>query len=191
MMKVISKELTKAIRSCPVNFFVVIPTNISWKNNFECVLGAGLALITKKAHPEVPYKLGKFYHENAFFDLITGYEFNKPYLFIYKHLIFLPSKGLNNYQPHLSWQAHSDLNVIEQSLNELRQYCLNNPDYVVCLPPMGVGNGQLDFEDVFPLINDIVGDLDNIVFNVYRTEYEKDYSEITKRVSEKHEKIPI
>lgn len=123
---------------------IVIPTNAGWKNNGENVMGRGLAKDAAKLFPTLPLLYG------------TCCKLHYPYsYFQIERLICVPSKRLDEENPHLSWRQSADLDTITKSLNWLKKNAYLFPERVYT-PPLGTGNGELKMEVVVDLMNDIL-----------------------------------
>ena len=112
--------------------FITIPTNPIINSRGAVVMGRGLALQIKEAYPEFPFIFAKFIKDRG----------NVPGIFS-NNLITFPVK--------YHWKAQADLLLIEQSakiLGKLMRFIGHN----VYMPKVGCGNGQLDWEDVKPIL---------------------------------------
>ena len=109
------------------------------------VMGKGIALQFKKAYPEnyAAYtkacKKGEV-EVGKMFVLDRG-ELNKP-----KFIINFPTKR--------HWREKSKLEYIERGLEDLVRVMENLRITSIAIPPLGCGNGGLNWEDVRPLIID-------------------------------------
>ena len=114
----------------------VITTNGYVKNNGQAVMGRGTAKAAADLHKDLPAYLG---------DLILAYG-NRPFLLPY-NFITLPVK--------YNWDEPADLELIGQSLDRL-WFLLRTYDWFgnkqVYLPRPGCGNGQLDWAQVKPVV---------------------------------------
>lgn len=122
-------------------------------NTVNCVgvMGKGIALQFKRRYPEVfrTYKracdagavrLGRV-------QILPTEEMTGP-----KWVINFPTKG--------HWKARSRLADIEAGLQDLRRTLVQYDIGSVAIPPLGAGNGGLDWSLVRPLIESALGDLD-------------------------------
>lgn len=122
------------------------------------VMGKGIALQFKRAFPEnfrqyesvckkKQVKLGEMLvHENI---SISG-----P-----RYVINFPTKN--------HWKSRSRLVDIESGLRSLRAVIIELKIRSVAVPPLGCGNGGLDWTDVYPLIKKILGDLPDVDILVF------------------------
>jgi hypothetical protein len=134
-------------------YYIVIPTNIGWKSNGKNVMGAGLA---KEATIRFPV-LAEWYGT-----LCRHFRESTPVSFL-QPLILFPTKDLNRNSPWLSWKNKSTLGRIEKSAKELNLWIRSLGDggleRRVAMPPVGCGNGKLNFNDVRPILEKHLNDL--------------------------------
>jgi O-acetyl-ADP-ribose deacetylase (regulator of RNase III) len=122
------------------------------------VMGKGLALQFKQAYP------GNF---RAYQAACRRGEVQPGRMFVYetgtpdhpRYVINFPTKG--------HWRANSKLSDIRAGLADLRQVILGRPIRSIAVPPLGCGNGGLDWRDVRPLIIEALGDLPDVHVMVY------------------------
>ena len=125
--------------------WIVITTNGTVKSNGECVMGRGVAKQAKMLYPELPSDLGT----------LIKLQGNFVYLFSKYRIITFPVK--------YNWYEKADIKLIEQSTKELvgAYEIINYPkklDFNVCLVRPGCGNGQLNWEDVKPVLEKYLDD---------------------------------
>lgn len=125
------------------------------------VMGKGIALQFKRAFPEnfkayeaackkKQVKIGEiFVHE---IDALEG-----P-----RYILNFPTKS--------HWKANSRLADIEAGLVALRETIINLGIKSVAIPPLGCGNGGLDWRDVRPLIERMLGDLEGVHLLIFSPE---------------------
>jgi len=141
--------------------YVVITTNGAVRRDGAAVMGRGVALQAKLRYQGIEFILGNFlktYGNHV--KLITG---------LHPIIISFPVKH--------HWRQKADLKLISQSARELVQLIdlrvrlgygnpVGNLFPSVALPRPGCGNGQLEWEDVRPIVRTI---LDNR-FTVYNND---------------------
>lgn len=125
-----------------------ITTNGFVKTNGECVMGRGCAREARDKFPGFAKFLG---------DTIKQLG-NKVHLFGTPRLLSFPTK-------HVWWEK-SDLELIKQSTQELADIARAKPDNIFYLPRPGCGNGQLNWADVKPAIQDLLPD--NVIVINYK-----------------------
>lgn len=104
------------------------------------VMGKGVALEFKHLFP-------KMYQEYR--DLCDQNRFQVGKLWLYKS----PQKWVLNFPTKQHWRAPSRVEYIEAGLRKFTQIYSDWGIHSIALPPLGCGNGQLDFEtEVQPLM---------------------------------------
>ena len=122
------------------------------------IMGKGLALQFKQAYP------GNFHaYESAcrhgevrlgrMFTYETG-QLDKP-----RFVINFPTKG--------HWRSRSKLSDIKTGLVSLREVIQERHIESIAIPPLGCGNGGLEWSDVRPLIVEALGELPGVRVMVY------------------------
>lgn len=127
--------------------WVVIPTNGFVKVNGECVMGRGVAQQAARMFPWLPLMLGTQLRKTGnklylFEDITRGYR-----------LITFPVKH--------NWWEKADLDLIRTSTKELGS--IKSLWSGVYLPHVGCGNGQLDWADVQPILEEYLDDRFTVV----------------------------
>src|SRR5215217_1937485 len=122
------------------------------------VMGKGIALQFKRAFPEnfrqyekacknQDVRLGEmFVHELS---AITGPRF----------IVNFPTKG--------HWKEQSRIEDIASGLRDLRRVIEVYEMKSIAVPPLGCGNGGLDWTQVYPMIQDMLGGLPGLRVLVY------------------------
>lgn len=119
-------------------YLTVIPTNGALKNNGENVMGKGLALQAKQRFPDLPLKLGT----------AIKYNGNNVYLFPEYRTISFPVKH--------HWSEKADLRLINTSalqLLDVLEMIVASVPIKVALPKVGCGAGNLNWEEVKPILS--------------------------------------
>jgi O-acetyl-ADP-ribose deacetylase (regulator of RNase III) len=126
--------------------------------NTAGVMGKGIALMFKERFPEnfkayesacklKQVELGRMFVTELL-------ELGRPHW-----IINFPTKG--------NWRFPSRLEWIKSGLQDLRRVIEDKKITSVAVPPLGAGNGGLDWQDVRPLINEALGDLEGVEVLVY------------------------
>ena len=126
--------------------YIVIPTNLGYKSNGHNVMGRGLAQDAAYRYPDIPKIYGEYCRSRT-----TG----SGVMLIHEHrLVLFPTKPLDKKNPQLSWRQSSSLDTIESALMEINSTVdmIEDPHCQVVFPLVGCGNGNLDPEDVLPLL---------------------------------------
>ena len=120
---------------------VIITTNGMVKASGKLVMGRGIALEAKKRFPGLDRLLGRFV-------LLNG---NKPFRFLYQEaqLMTFPTKYL--------WREVSNKDLIVESAERIR-LLLGQERMIYISGRPGCGNGELDWEEVKPLLIPILPD---------------------------------
>jgi O-acetyl-ADP-ribose deacetylase (regulator of RNase III) len=135
------------------------------------VMGKGIALMFKEAFPE-NYRL---YREacqtkNVKVGRVFATE-RRDFLSGPKWIINFPTKE--------HWRAPSRIEWIRDGLIDLRRFVEQHKIRSVALPPLGSGNGGLDWQEVRPLIVESLEPLKDVTIIVY--EPTKQYHNVQKR----------
>lgn len=72
-----------------------------------------------------------------------------------------------NFPTKQHWRAKSQIQWIIDGLFDLRNFIEENHVKSIAIPPLGAGNGGLNWDDVKPHIVEILGDLQNVKIIVY------------------------
>jgi hypothetical protein len=131
--------------------WIVITTNIGWKNDYSNPMGAGIAKAATKIAPDLPIWYGiQCYGQR---------ENTSVLLYRPARFILFPTKAFNASQPHLSWRAGSDLALIKRSAEQLQTLRLAElPNEIVAVPLVGCKNGGLSPEVVVPALAERLDD---------------------------------
>lgn len=129
------------------NFWIVIPTNGITKRTGQAVMGAGLAKQAAKRFPFLPLELGRYLKAHG----------NRVFAFPAKQIFTFPVKH--------DWREDADLELIKQSAEQLLalvdKHELKPPFYLPCV---GCGNGKRTWEEVEPILKEILDDRFVVVF---------------------------
>jgi O-acetyl-ADP-ribose deacetylase (regulator of RNase III) len=124
----------------------------AWVNTVNCVgvAGKGIALEFRKRFPSY-YKSYQWLCNNGHMQVgrvaITENKQSGP-----KYIISFPTKK--------HWKNPSFLPWILDGLNDLRFMILEHNIKSIAIPPLGCGNGRLNYADVKPIIIEKLSDLD-------------------------------
>jgi hypothetical protein len=142
-MKIVVGDIWSTKYDWPV--YRVIPTNIGWKMDGSNVMGRGVAAQAAKLYPE----LAKWYGERC------QRHWGDVGLRVWKNLVLFPVKPLNEEQPQLSWRQPADLDLVDESIVELKWFLTEQE---IVLPMVGCGNGELDPMSVLPILKRYLSD---------------------------------
>ncbi len=84
-----------------------------------------------------------------------------------------------NFPTKQHWRSPSQLEWVTEGLQDLRQFLIEKQVKSIAIPPLGAGNGGLDWSVVKPEIEQTLGDLPDIEITVF--EPTTQYQNVTKR----------
>ncbi len=84
-----------------------------------------------------------------------------------------------NFPTKRNWRAPSKLEWIEEGLQDLRRFIIDNGVKSIAIPPLGAGNGGLEWAEVKPHIEAALGDLESAEILVF--EPTDKYQNVAKR----------
>jgi hypothetical protein len=121
----------------PKDGWIVVPTNVGWREDGRNVMGAGLAKFASARYRMLPLDYGRWcqMHES---DIYIDND-NK--------IICAPSKALVKSQPWASWRGKADRATIRNSFSQLKAWVEAHADAVVKLPLFGAGCGGLPVQE--------------------------------------------
>lgn len=118
---------------------VCVTTNGFVKRNGEVVMGRGIALQIQRRYPSVPKHLGSLIRKHGNRPMIIGTIRQKT------KLVSFPVKH--------NWWEDADLQLIEDSCIKLVAMADKFGWEEVILPRPGCGNGNLEWEQVYPILS--------------------------------------
>lgn len=127
-------------------------------NTVNCVgvMGKGVALEFKKRYP----KMYKDYQARCKNNLV---KLGEPYLYEDEPTLFednSPCVSILNFPTKNHWRNHSNINDIANGLDYLAAHYKEWRITSIAFPPLGCGNGGLNWEDVCPLMMNKLEPLD-------------------------------
>lgn len=134
------------------------------------VMGKGIALMFKEAFPK---NFEEYEAACKSKDVVLGQMFvtEREELFGPKWIINFPTKG--------HWRYPSKIKWIEDGLDDLTSVIERNGIHSIAIPPLGAGNGGLNWLDVKSLIESRLGELEGVRVVVY--EPTSKYQNVAKR----------
>lgn len=135
------------------------------------VMGKGIALMFKERFPE---NLA-MYQQACKDDRV---QIGK--MFVTETNELLAPRWIINFPTKQHWKASSKIEWIEEGLQDLRQFIINNNISSIAIPPLGAGNGGLDWQDVKARIEWILSDLREVDIVIF--EPTAQYQNVAKRV---------
>lgn len=117
------------------------------------VMGKGIALQFKRAYPEM-FKAYEEAHEAGELQLGTMHVWPTGRLDHPRYIVNFPTKG--------HWRSRSNLSDIQRGLDDLVRVIKDLGIGSIAVPPLGCGNGGLNWSDVRPLIERALGQLPDV-----------------------------
>jgi O-acetyl-ADP-ribose deacetylase (regulator of RNase III) len=134
------------------------------------VMGKGIALMFKEAFPE---------NFRAYEAACKRKEVRVGHMFVTENLAFEGPRWLINFPSKKHWRQPSKLEWIVEGLGDLRRVVEEKGIRSIALPPLGCGNGGLDWSAVRPEIERSLGALDDVDVLVF--EPTAKYQNVAKR----------
>ncbi len=143
------------------------------------VMGKGVALMFKEAFPENFKK-----YEVA----CRAEELRVGKMFVTRRDALLGPKWVINFPTKEHWRYPSKMEWVERGLDDLKSVIMENKIRSIALPPLGAGNGGLDWVKVRELIVEKLKDLKDIQVIIY--EPTKQYQNVAKRAGVEKLTVP-
>jgi O-acetyl-ADP-ribose deacetylase (regulator of RNase III) len=134
------------------------------------VMGKGIALMFKEAFPQNFKK-----YEAA----CKREEVKIGHMFVTERENFIGPKWIINFPTKQHWRGNSKIEWIEAGLQDLKRVIAEKGIRSIAIPPLGSGNGGLDWNDVRSKIEEAMGSLDEVRILVY--EPTNEYQNVAKR----------
>lgn len=119
--------------------------------NTEGVMGKGIALQFKRFYPEMFAEYQR---------LCEAGTIDIGVLYIYR----TPHKLILNFPTKTTWRRPSKIEFIERGLASFVDHYQEAGIHSVAFPPLGCGNGELDYDDVRPVMEKYLKDLPITVY---------------------------
>ncbi len=134
------------------------------------VMGKGIALMFKEAFP------GNF---RAYEDACKHKEVKIGHMFVTENRTFSGPRWIVNFPTKKHWRQPSKLEWITEGLGDLRKFIQDNEIRSIALPPLVAGNGGLEWTEVRPELERVLGDLEGVDILVF--EPTAKYQNVAKR----------
>ncbi|MBF8221459.1 type II toxin-antitoxin system antitoxin DNA ADP-ribosyl glycohydrolase DarG [Halomonas sp. 328] len=134
------------------------------------VMGKGIALMFKEAFPE---------NFAAYEAACKGQQVVTGRMFVTERDVLLGPRWIINFPTKQHWRARTRMEWIESGLEDLKRVIREQGIRSIALPPLGCGNGGLDWGKVRPRIEAALGELDNVRVLVFEPTAE--YQNVAKR----------
>lgn len=138
------------------------------------VMGKGIALMFKERFPANMNEYVKACKEGR---VKTGN------MFVTETHELMGPRWVVNFPTKQHWRSDSKIEWIETGLEDLRRFLLENQVKSIAIPPLGSGNGGLDWQTVKPKIEQSLADLTQVEILVY--EPTEKYQNVAKKVGVK------
>ncbi len=122
------------------------------------VMGKGIALMFKEAFPE-NYKL----YEAA----CKAEEIGVGHMFIVERNELFGPRWIINFPTKKHWRHPTKMEWIIDGLKDLHHFIVEKKIKSIAIPPLGCGNGGLDWEEVRGKIQDALADLEDVEIIIY------------------------
>lgn len=122
------------------------------------VMGKGIALMFKERFP---------LNMQAYAKACKAGEVVVGKMFVTATDELMGPKWVINFPTKRHWRAPSKIEWVNEGLLDLRSFILENKLKSIAIPPLGAGNGGLDWQQVKPLIEKALGDLEDVEILVF------------------------
>ncbi len=122
------------------------------------VMGKGIALMFKERFPD---------NMAAYREACKNGRVQTGKMFVTETNEFLAPRWIVNFPTKQHWKAKSQVEWIEDGLNDLRQFIIEKNVSSIAIPPLGAGNGGLDWQDVKLKIESALSDLPNVEILIF------------------------
>lgn len=134
------------------------------------VMGKGIALMFKDRFDD---------NYRQYTAACKAHEVRTGYMFITQPSELDGPRWIVNFPTKQHWRSPSKLEWVTEGLQDLRKFLIDNKVKSIAIPPLGAGNGGLDWETVKLEIERALGDLADIEITVF--EPTKQYQNVAKR----------
>lgn len=138
------------------------------------VMGKGIALMFKERFPE---------NMNEYAKACKAKKVQTGQMFITETGELMGPRWIVNFPTKEHWRAPSKMEWIVEGLQSLRAFIIENQIKSIAIPPLGAGNGKLNWNDVKPEIEKALADLEGVDIVIY--EPTATYQNVAKRVGVK------
>ena len=122
------------------------------------VMGKGIALMFKEAYPE---------NTRAYERACKAGEVQVGRMFVTERIDLVGPRWIVNFPTKKHWRHSSKMEWIDEGLEDLKRFLVSNGVHSIALPPLGSGNGGLEWQKVRPRIEAMFHDLPEITAIVY------------------------
>ena len=122
------------------------------------VMGKGIALMFKERFPA---------NMDAYARACKAGEVKTGHMFVTETGELMGPKWIVNFPTKQHWRAKSRMSWIVDGLEDLRVFIESNKVSSIAIPPLGAGNGGLEWSEVKPYIESALGNLDGVDIRVF------------------------
>ncbi|WP_020559437.1 type II toxin-antitoxin system antitoxin DNA ADP-ribosyl glycohydrolase DarG [Thiofilum flexile] len=122
------------------------------------VMGKGIALMFKERFP---------INMAAYAEACKKQQIQTGKMFVTETKELMGPRWIINFPTKQHWRSRSQIQWIIDGLDDLRRFIEQNDIHSIAIPPLGSGNGGLDWAEVKPHIEKILGDLINVNILIY------------------------
>lgn len=122
------------------------------------VMGKGIALMFKERFPD---------NMKAYAKACKAKEVKTGKMFVTETNELLAPRWIINFPTKQHWRSKSQMQWIIDGLADLRFFIINNKVQSIAIPPLGAGNGGLNWPEVKQHIVAALSDLDNVDIIIY------------------------
>jgi len=122
------------------------------------VMGKGIALMFKERFPA---------NNAAYSRACKAGEVQTGRMFVTETGELMGPRWIVNFPTKQHWRAKSRMQWIIDGLADLRRFIEQNPVRSIAIPPLGAGNGGLNWAEVKPRIEQALGDLEGVDIVVF------------------------
>jgi len=134
------------------------------------VMGKGIALMFKERFP---------HNMQAYARACKAGEVTTGKMFVTETDELMGPRWIVNFPTKQHWRAKSRMEWIEAGLKDLHAFIVEQQIKSIAIPPLGAGNGGLDWSEVKPKIEQALSDLSDVDIWVY--EPTKKYQNVAKK----------
>lgn len=134
------------------------------------VMGKGIALMFKERFPA---------NTEAYSRACKAGEVKTGQMFVTETGELMGPRWIVNFPTKQHWRAKSQMQWIIDGLADLRRFIEQNQVRSIAIPPLGAGNGGLDWAEVKPQVEQALGGLDGV--NIVVFEPTSQYQNVAKR----------
>lgn len=122
------------------------------------VMGKGIALMFKERFPKNMQAYAKACKAG---EVVTGS------MFVTQTGELMGPQWIVNFPTKQHWRAKSKMEWVEEGLTDLRRFIVENHIRSIAIPPLGAGNGGLEWQAVKPKIEQALADLNSVEIWVF------------------------